>query len=788
MRLTLRTMLAYLDDILEPNDAQDLEHKIDESKFASDLVHRIRTSTRRLRLGAPKVDGKGMADDANTVAEYLDNTMSAERVLEFEKVCLESDVHLGEVASAHQILTHVLREPAVIDPAIRDRVYQIGQPEVASSPPGVPENGKAAGPAIREEMSGEPPRVAAAMAARSTPMVEEPAALARAPSVIASSSKTPVPLKSLAVTLLLGFVLAAVALRAMGEFNRHHPVLRLLVGTGEEPQAAQVPVQQPSTSGESTSEQGRPADLPAGGPTKNKTNVKPTGKSDRVDVDDGVKGDDGLSPSATVPPSIPAKTIVPDPAIRPADAVPAAIPAPADVLSKSVPPSEPADATKATTTTGKVADSATVTVAPAKPAKPPTGGLTKPTESSTTAPGEQPPAPTISAGLFLSEEQVIGRLDKSTGAWVVLPVNSPLAAGEEFLSLPAYRPQVLVAPNVKLTLSGESFLKLHVPDATNIPRVTLNSGQATLVPVGEMGGSIRIDVGGRSGLLSFADVESAAALEVRLYLPPGTDPLSVAPHVVVQLWATSGAIDWQEPDRAAVKLTAGQMAWFLDESEMTVVDTGALPDWIDGKNLRDIDRRASQELRKFLTSDRPLSLSLMEQTNYRQVEVRSLACRALCYLDIYEPALESLGDEQQRSYWHMNFDALRMRLAQGSEPAGKVRAAVDQLFNEQAGTVFRLMVGFSPEQLAGGGASELVEDLSDATMTIRVLAYENLRRITGKTFLYRPEERPDQEKSKVAKWRKLLDDGQITYTTVPSPLPAPTPAPAAKRAPPASVK
>ena len=123
MRLTLRTLLAYLDDTLEPHEIKEIGQKVAESDAAQELVARIKQITRRRRLTTPPANGPGARFDANTVAEYLDNELSTDLVAELEKTCLESDVHLAEVASCHQILTLVLGEPALVPPTARERMY-----------------------------------------------------------------------------------------------------------------------------------------------------------------------------------------------------------------------------------------------------------------------------------------------------------------------------------------------------------------------------------------------------------------------------------------------------------------------------------------------------------------------------------------------------------------------------------------------------------------------------------------------------------------------------------------
>jgi hypothetical protein len=125
MRLTLRTLLAYLDDTLEPAQARLIGEKVAESDAAQELIARIKQVTRRRRLTTPPAAGPGSALDINQVAAYLDNELPPEQLAEVEEICLASDVHLAEIAACHQILTLVLGEPILIPPTARQRMYTL---------------------------------------------------------------------------------------------------------------------------------------------------------------------------------------------------------------------------------------------------------------------------------------------------------------------------------------------------------------------------------------------------------------------------------------------------------------------------------------------------------------------------------------------------------------------------------------------------------------------------------------------------------------------------------------
>ena len=125
-KLTLRTLLAYIDDTLDPAATRELGEKVAASPEAQELIERIKRATRSRGLKTPAADGTDDdVGDPNTVAEYLSDTLDDEQITALEAACLKDDARLAEVAACHQILTLVLAEPVRVAPQANQRMYKL---------------------------------------------------------------------------------------------------------------------------------------------------------------------------------------------------------------------------------------------------------------------------------------------------------------------------------------------------------------------------------------------------------------------------------------------------------------------------------------------------------------------------------------------------------------------------------------------------------------------------------------------------------------------------------------
>ena len=123
MRLTLRTLLAWLDDTLPPKDVARIGRQLHGSKFAQDLSRRIRRVVRQRRLTVPGM-GSNTPIDSNIIAAYLDNSLPGDQTSAVESLALNSDVHLAEIAASHQILS-LLEQPIETSSDTHAKMYRL---------------------------------------------------------------------------------------------------------------------------------------------------------------------------------------------------------------------------------------------------------------------------------------------------------------------------------------------------------------------------------------------------------------------------------------------------------------------------------------------------------------------------------------------------------------------------------------------------------------------------------------------------------------------------------------
>ncbi|MEX0939312.1 MAG: hypothetical protein WDZ59_15725 [Pirellulales bacterium] len=755
MRLTLRTLLAYLDDILDPADHEELGRKIAESEFASALVHRTRDVVRRLRLGAPQLTGREMGLDPNTVAEYLDNTLPAERVADFERVCLESDVHLAEVASCHQILALVLGEPAEVDPETRARMYQLAaQPTAASDGLAV-----TAPPDEQPGFAGVTPSYQNGTTARTRRRPEVPDYLR------ASSRSRSRRLIAAALVLVV-----AVALAWAFVWPWPFGAQKLGQSDGPAPQAPDASAGAPSGTPDTTpgdAVQPQPNEFPqdelepeqSAAVRPDQIEPAPPMGTESGDAEPGeaARADAALPVDPEQDPIIDPDVQLPEqgtPLVNPVEPQGDAPPEPDPLPSADVVPAVPD--VGATAAADGAAD-----IAPLAPSP---GDI--PTVDGDAADAAVPPTPDGNAedmgdrvGVYSgSDKDVLLRYRTSEGQWYRVGPGEVIESGQTLLALPAFRPSVTLVSGAVLQMAGGTQVRIDLPEASGPPQVIIDYGRVVLLNAGRPGSQVALQLGDHTRRIDFGASPATVAIELKRPLLPGVDPASTSAPVEVNIVAVSGGFQWQN-EQQTIEVEAPAQ-WSIPGGNPAPL-MGELPEWVAGEQLSASDRLAWTALEDALALDRSANLSLSELVDRRRLEIRSLAARSSAHIGQFKPFIRALNDTDQRAVWPQHIETLREALALSPAVAAEVRQALQEERGTDGQTLYRMLWGYSREQVEQGALAQLIDYLEHDRLDMRVLAFWNLKELTGIRLNYYPYSTQLERQAAVQAWRRRLESGEL---------------------------
>ena len=789
MRLTLRTLLAYLDDTLEPQDAEALKAKLVESGFATQLVQRIRDVLERGDLVSPSPLAKSPVEEANVISEFLDSTLPTEQVAEIERACLDSDPQLAEAAACHQILTMVLGRPAEVSDELRQRVYDLPDRKVEDIASGsfsalsIPEEGAgfdSLSQAVPTQEVPPPPssQTVKPVGVGDSGVSDAPTRLRQIESV-EHAEKSPAMagdkprslddtriyggsirpsriapwLGSLALAALLLFALTRIFQpllnpKPVAESDDVSETINATTDSSE------------SSSGAASSESSSNADASDSPETTPGDDVPGNNASDDVTAAEQDVAPAKASPEGT--PSEPSNGESVSPAATETDV--------SEPVASNVATSDAGDSQTGASQTGASGTPvAADVVAPApSPPMPPDAG--DPATSDNGASPEPPPAQDVAVpgkqaiAKMLTDNTLVAALVGDQ--WVRLKKNMDIVAGVELVVAPTFR-AVMATDEIEVTVVGPSQGRWAKTESGAVA-FALERGHM-LVTALKPDVKLATDLGGESVELTFADIESVAGIEVTQSREPGFDPLKPVNHIPeIDVISVQGNVTL---DAGGKQQTLGTgERWMVRGADAPVVDTPAsTPKWVSepDEGQRTLESTAREGLLELLKTEPSLEIGLRESTQFRRSEVAALAAQTLLSMgraDVYFGGSGILSEPKQRAYWPDHFAMLLAMVDQSPAAAAEVQQSIIKMDSANATSLFRLLMGYSNKQLESGGDTELIENLDSSSMAVRVLALENLHRITGTTLYFRAEQENAVRRAPVIKkWETRQRKGDIRW-------------------------
>jgi hypothetical protein len=753
MRLTLRTLLAWRDGLLSPADHEELSEKMKAASVARNLLDRMNALEKRRDVEMPKVEGKGLAVDANSVAEYLENVMEPEKLEAFEQICLSSDRHLAEISECHKIIAADLTDGSHAGPSSTQlcdavagrlaggsRTGQAGQPDQSDSsePSVIGEAGAARQPSI--------PR------AGIRPTAEVPGAGAQPAVVIDSAAKQPVAKSRRGKRRGHPWLQAAAAIGLLGASV---VVLAVMVrwDSGDDPssngpvEAALQPEAAPQSEPQSESP---PAEF--GRPNQEEAVVA---ASPEAPLPDSADGTDASAVDPTTPETAAtagAVPVAPDPPLGSGPSVPMG-----DALAIAAPLAPNPES-----------------LLPPIPAPEPPGVVGESGSPAVHDPlGQKSGTGVVSGGPLLLVAEV-----EQPSQWRGCFPGDQLESGLHLLAPPASEPEiefgsvvVRLAPRSQLVVreSGDDRIDLEL--LFGRAAVRRRTGDALVVL---RAGGLNSRLSGPPGALI---VRVELSCEPGVEQEPGHEGLR---SVVVDL--IEGEMGWTQLDGSAIladmppdgAVSQGMsVTWNSLEADQATRGVAAVPSW--EAFSESVHRLDSEAILRFVNAVRErgdVIEAARTLASSSRVEDREVAAGTLALVGDYSAAVamlcgSAIGERLGERRWRLfEREVIPLAIARGVHSAERLRKAfVDELPDGDGERVFQFAQGFSDEHLEAGGDTELVASLDATRLVVRryaVLRLEELIKISPRDQLrYRADATPSMRAEGLRWWAIQLEKGLI---------------------------
>lgn len=720
MRLTLRTLMAYHHGVLAPQDHADLHHRIQASPDAGNLLRRIDMLTKSSQLLSPPLVSKGpveLGGDPNSIAEYLDDALNGAIVPDLERVCLERDMHLAELAHCHELLATAMKTQIAVPDLLRQNAIKLADPNeretiesqlltrttkrVARSTSEMQRMDRPHADMKDDAAIGNSVGVSAPMVASGGESIrpqglslEDTKLSHEVPEYLIGSSrgrwKIPVAIAGLAA--LLGLLIW----QTLGPWEH---VRSLFLAT--------------PTVGQGTEE-----------PPLVVRELPPV-NAEQAEPDDSVFNElivsEEMPPLATAP-----------------DAQPSAASSGAGVETSDEAPPMPA----AVPPSGADAIESSDDAPPLPPAA-----------SDTT---DAPATGSNGSATWVPASDSVGELVllKSSSELERLTPNGHIQSDAMLICLPTTSGSIELPNEVTWMTRGASRLSVD----TSATPCTITTPLCRAMIKSQAAGKLVIATRLGPFEISLPDGNSIVSIEVCYrQIAPGSviDRRAFVPAVIVIAAEGSAKVSHRHGQGTdSHELSIGEGVAVVEGSILTKFRLANIPNWFRLDNLRPIDYLAAEDLSRLAVAKDgvPFEQTLDQLTGFRRPETASLAIQAAMLAGDWSPFIGMLQSDRYRSHWATALNLARQVLAIAPDESDSIRNLfLDKFGVKQGDELFQMLCGLSEDQLSGDGVSVLISQLDSDTLANRVLAAHQLELLTGQTMAYQPHA---PNRSSIQQWRR----------------------------------